>query len=207
MAAELLGDSLEFTRSPNKQRLAMRSLSVSSNAAMLEPEEGYQGTATEYSLYPRANSEVGPYVGPPSRRAHPLRSLSPPQLLRRLEVVNKELLLVFSLFAVAGLVNSLVESQRVALGLYTLPTVGSAYLYGRRHATLTAFASILLVASLALFNPNLLGWAAKGPFHLAQWVDMTIWAGTLLVTGYLTGTLCDHRRPRCASCAKPTTAS
>jgi putative nucleotidyltransferase with HDIG domain len=119
-------------------------------------------------------------------------SASATRFLRRLETVNKELWLVFSLFVLAGLVNTVVESQRVALGLYTLPTVGSAYLYGRRHATLTAFASILLVILLGLFNPDLLGWHTKA-IVFQEWVDMTIWGGTLMLTGYLTGTLCDHK--------------
>jgi putative nucleotidyltransferase with HDIG domain len=114
-------------------------------------------------------------------------------LVRRLEEVNKELWLVFSLFALAGLLNSLVASQRVVLGLYTLPTVVSAYLYGRRHATLTALASVLMLGLLTWFNPHLLGSQAGEVVAGGQWVDITIWGGTLMVTGYLMGTLCDHK--------------
>jgi putative nucleotidyltransferase with HDIG domain len=114
-------------------------------------------------------------------------------LVRRLEEVNKELWLVFSLFALAGLLNSLVASQRVVLGLYTLPTVVSAYLYGRRHATLTALASVLMLGLLTWFNPHLLGSQATEVIAGGQWVDITIWGGTLMVTGYLMGTLCDHK--------------
>jgi putative nucleotidyltransferase with HDIG domain len=121
--------------------------------------------------------------------ASPLKS----RVVHQLEEVNKELWLVFSLFALAGLLNSLVASQRVVLGLYTLPTVVSAYLYGRRHATLTAFASVLTLVLLAWFNPELLGPERKGPIAGGAWIDMTIWGGTLMVTGYLTGTLCDHK--------------
>ncbi len=113
--------------------------------------------------------------------------------MRWLERVNKELLLVFSLFVLAGLLNSLVASQRVVLGLYTLPTVASAYLYGRRHATLTAFASVLLVVLLTWFNRDLFGPLENAPIAVAQWLDITIWGGTLIVTGYLMGTLCDHQ--------------
>jgi putative nucleotidyltransferase with HDIG domain len=113
--------------------------------------------------------------------------------LRRLEQVNKELWLVFSLFALAGLLNALVASQRVVLGLYTLPTVASAYLYGRRHATLTALASTLLVVLLTWFNPQLLGWQEQALVPGGQWVDVVIWGGTLVVTGYLMGTLYDHK--------------
>src|ERR1700736_5117419 len=113
--------------------------------------------------------------------------------LRRLERVNKELWLVFSLFALAGILNSLVASQRVVLGLYTLPTVVSAYLYGRRYATLTAFASTLLVVLLAWFNPSLLESQGKVPIPGGEWLDVVIWGGTLMVTGYLMGTLYDHK--------------
>jgi putative nucleotidyltransferase with HDIG domain len=112
--------------------------------------------------------------------------------MRRLEEVNKELWLVLSLFALAGIVNSVFASQRVVLGLYTLPTVVSAYLYGRRHATLTALASTLLLTLLAWFNPELLGQQSES-IAGGKWLDIVIWGGTLIVTGYLMGTLCDHK--------------
>ena len=115
------------------------------------------------------------------------------RFLRRLEDVNKELWLVFSLFALAGLLNSVIASQRVVLGLYTLPTVVSAYLYGRRHATLTALASTLLVVLLASFNRELLGGPGNALIPGGEWIDVVIWGGSLMVTGYLMGTLYDHK--------------
>ncbi len=115
-----------------------------------------------------------------------------PRLIHSLERVNKELWLVFWLFALAGVLNSLVASQRVVLGLYTMPAVLSAYLYGRRHATLTALASVLLVILLYWFNPQLLG-AERLVLASGAWVDVTIWGCTLILTGYLMGTLCDHK--------------
>jgi putative nucleotidyltransferase with HDIG domain len=113
--------------------------------------------------------------------------------VRQLEDVNRELWLVLSLFVIAGLLNSLVASQRVVLGLYTLPTVVSAYLYGRRHATLTALASVLLLVLMAWFNPVFLGARGLELLAVGKWIDLTIWGGTLMVTGYLMGTLCDHK--------------
>jgi putative nucleotidyltransferase with HDIG domain len=173
--------------------------SVPSNAAILDRRDDTPDAPdAPYGDKPDTAFEAHPHLVEPRTAYHYRRSSSTIGLLRRLEVVNKELWLVFSLFALAGLVNTLVESQRVALGLYTLPTVGSAYLYGRRHATLTAFASILLVVLLGFFNPALLGWEAKAMFLQREWVDMTIWGSTLLVTGYLTGTLCDHKTSQVA---------
>jgi hypothetical protein len=55
---------------------------------------------------------------------------------RQFERVNKELWLVLSLFLIAALINFAVSAERMVLAFYTLPTVFSAYLYGRRHATL-----------------------------------------------------------------------
>ena len=115
------------------------------------------------------------------------------RLLHQLEVVNKELWLVLSLFLLAGLLNMLVASQRMVLGLYTLPTIMSAYLYGRRHAALTALASVLIVVLLAWFNPQLLEPPDMRVFG-AQWMDVTIWGGSLVVIAYLMGTLYDHKK-------------
>ena len=115
------------------------------------------------------------------------------RFLHRLEEVNKELWLVLSLFALGGLINSVLASQQVVLGLYTLPTIFSAYLYGRRHATLTAVASILLIVLLMWLNPDVLQSPGTVLVANGQWLDLTIWGGTLMVTGYLMGTLCDHK--------------
>jgi putative nucleotidyltransferase with HDIG domain len=78
------------------------------------------------------------------------------------------------------------------LAFYALPTVISAYFYGRRHATLTALASVLMVVLLMLFT----GPPATEPFSLADidpWIDVTVWGGTLIITGYLMGTLYEHK--------------
>ena len=69
----------------------------------------------------------------------------------------------------------------------------SAYLYGRRHATLTALASVLLVVLLGRANP-LMFTDTSGVSVLANaWLDVTVWGGTLIVTAYLMGTLYEHK--------------
>lgn len=112
----------------------------------------------------------------------------------RLEQVNKELWVVLSLFSIALLLNHIVASQRMVLGLYTLPTLGSAYFYGRRHATLTAVASILLVVLLVYYqDSNSITQPPETLLSFDRWVDLTMWGGTLMVTGYLMGTLYEHK--------------
>src|SRR5215472_15706686 len=96
-------------------------------------------------------------------------------VVRQFEKVNRELWVVFSLFVIAGVMNFVVSGQRVVLAFYTLPTVFSAYHYGRRHATLTAFASVLLVILLVWFNPTIMQGAAR--FTGEQWLDIAAWGG------------------------------
>ena len=110
-----------------------------------------------------------------------------------LERVNKELWLVFSLFVIAGLLNFLVSSQRMVLTFYTLPAVFSAYLYGRRHATRTALASVLLVVLLGRANPLMFTDTSGVSVLASEWLDVTVWGGTLTVTAYLMGTLYEHK--------------
>jgi putative nucleotidyltransferase with HDIG domain len=115
--------------------------------------------------------------------------------VRRLEQTNRELLLVFSLFVIALVLNGFFVSQRMVLSFYTLPAIASAYLYGRRHATLTALASVLLVALMLLF-PHVMrfGQQARPTAVPTEWLELTVWGGTLIVTAYLMGTLCEHQQ-------------
>jgi putative nucleotidyltransferase with HDIG domain len=117
-----------------------------------------------------------------------------PKLPSSLERVNKELWVVLSLFAIALLLNHLIAAQRMVLSFYVLPTVASAYFYGRRHGTLTAFASVLLVVGLLLFrNSTTTAAGFQVGLAFAQWLDVAVWGGSLIITGYLMGTLYEHK--------------
>jgi putative nucleotidyltransferase with HDIG domain len=111
----------------------------------------------------------------------------------RLEEVNKELWLLLSLFSICLMLNLVVDGQRMVLSFYTLPRLGSAYLYGRRHATLTAFGSVLLVCLMTWYNPVLFAATATVAVPVTQWLDITVWGGVLIVTGYSMGTLYEHK--------------
>ena len=105
--------------------------------------------------------------------------------------MNKELWLLLSMFAIAGLLDVLTDAQRVVLGFYTLPTVGAAYLYGRRHAVLTAYGCGLLALLVTALPTARTGeWLFHQPRQLAE---LIAWAGTLLVTAYLVGTACEMK--------------
>ncbi len=114
--------------------------------------------------------------------------------LGTLEQVNKELWILLSLFAICLLLNRVVDGQRMVLSFYTLPTLGSAYLYGRRQATLTALGSVLLVCLMSWYTPSMLVAASERSLPGSRWLDVAVWGGVLIVTGYAMGTLYEHRQ-------------
>jgi len=106
--------------------------------------------------------------------------------------INPELWLLLFLVLIAAMLNFVVASQRMALVFYFLPTLYSAYHFGRRHATLTAVASIILVVLLVFLNPAMFRRRIEVPFGL--WFDLIVWGGILMVAGYATGTLYEHNQ-------------
>lgn len=110
--------------------------------------------------------------------------------LSRTMEVNKELLLIFSIIAFAGIINFFVAGERLVLTFYNLPTLFAAYYFGRARAVQTALASVLIVCWLNLMNPVALA-AGMGiqVHHLIGWSDVTVWGGFLIVTAYAMGTL------------------
>jgi putative nucleotidyltransferase with HDIG domain len=110
--------------------------------------------------------------------------------ISRLGDINKELLLILSIIAAAGVVNFFIAGQRLVLTFYNLPTLMAAYYFGRRRAVESALASILFVVWMNLMNPTALGgsfeWKTQG---LLAWSDMAVWAGFLLISAYATGSL------------------
>lgn len=110
--------------------------------------------------------------------------------ISRLGDINKELLLILSIIAAAGVMNFFVDGQRLVLTFYNLPTLMAAYYFGRRRAMEAAIASILFVVWMNLMNPTALGgtveWKTQG---LLAWSDLCVWAGFLLISAYGTGSL------------------
>jgi len=114
----------------------------------------------------------------------------------KLAEVNKELWLILSMLLIAAAMNYLATGQHMLLGLYTLPTLLSAYFYGRRHATLTAVASIFLVGILARVNAGLFLDAPGTQFLGSHWYDITAWGCILVITAYAMGTLHERSEAR-----------
>ncbi|MGH9523785.1 MAG: HD-GYP domain-containing protein [Terriglobales bacterium] len=109
-------------------------------------------------------------------------------IVRRFAKANRELWLLLAMFLIAMLVNSILAEHRMVLYLYTIPTIYSAYAYGRRHAVLTAFASAFLILCMSWVKPEIL--SAHGVYlQIDAWSEFAIWSGVLVITAYLMGTL------------------
>lgn len=119
----------------------------------------------------------------------------PSRMLRNLSQVNRELWLVLTIFVIAAVLNFVVASGSVVLYFYMLPTLFSAYVYGRRHAVLTACASVFVAVSILWFNPTLLANGLTGAGQKA-WFDVAAWGGILVVTSYVMGTLHERSEQR-----------
>jgi len=102
--------------------------------------------------------------------------------------ITKELLLLLSLFTIAGTLQFFAESLPMALCFYFLPILYSAYFFGRRHATLTAFACVFLVVLLDFMN-NMMPAHRTLALPGERVFNVAIWAGVLIVTSYVMGTL------------------
>jgi hypothetical protein len=111
-----------------------------------------------------------------------------------MQKVNKQLLLLLFLVGIAAMIHFLVASQAVSLVFYFLPTLYSAYYFGRRHATLTACASVGLVVLLSYMNPAMFNRRVETLPIDSRWFDIAVWGGVLVVAAYAMGTLYERNQ-------------
>ena len=107
--------------------------------------------------------------------------------------IAKESILLLSLFLIAALVQFFAQSLPMALCIYFLPTLYSAYHFGRRHATLTAFACVFLVVLLNFLNNMMPGHKVLS-LPDERLFNFAIWAGVLVVASYVMGTLYERKQ-------------
>ncbi|MCL2341450.1 MAG: HD domain-containing protein [Proteobacteria bacterium] len=110
-----------------------------------------------------------------------------------LKDAGKKLWITAAMLGIALTINLAVASHSLLLGLYTVPTVISAYAFGRRWAMLTAFACIIMVGLVYHLHPGYSEWTnAAGPWCEDQLYHIVPWGCALLLTAYTMGTL--HNR-------------
>ena len=125
----------------------------------------------------------------PARSGAKSKPLSIPAVLLK---VNKELWLLLSIFFIAWVVNHLVSAQHLILSFYTLPTIFSAYYLGRRHATLTAVFTSMVMILVVYTKPEIS--AVTVATRWDKWFDLATWSGFLVITAYAMGTLYESQK-------------
>ena len=112
------------------------------------------------------------------------------RIIRGFAEANKELWIILSMLTIILAMNYLLSGHRMLLGLYTIPTLISAYVYGRRHATLTAFASVIVVGIYTYLKPSLFNEGVTADIIVeGRWYDVIAWGSILVITAYTMGTL------------------
>ncbi|MDA8157278.1 MAG: HD domain-containing protein [Actinomycetota bacterium] len=106
--------------------------------------------------------------------------------------IDKELVIVFLLVAITGIIYYFVDNQRAFLNFFYLPVLLSAYLFGKRHGTYSAVLTTLIVVSLAYLVPGTFEYR-PGHVVLYKWLDIVTWSGFLLLTGYFMGHLYEKK--------------
>jgi hypothetical protein len=104
----------------------------------------------------------------------------------------KESILLGSLLLIAATMQFFAQSLPMVLCFYFIPTLYSAYYFGRRHATLTAFACVFLVVLMDFLN-NLIPTHRILSLPGERLFNFAIWAGSLAVVGYAMGTLYERK--------------
>lgn len=110
--------------------------------------------------------------------------------LRRIVAANSRIWLLVSLLLISAIFNAGIAPHHLILGLYLLPTLFAAHYGGRRYALCTAGATVLFVAALTHTRPSLFAPAVGA---IATETDALIWAGMMLLTAYILGSLAEQK--------------
>ena len=106
--------------------------------------------------------------------------------------IDKELVIVFLLVIITGMLYFLVSNQRAFLNFFYLPVLMGAYLYGKQHGTYSALLSVVMIFTLAYFIPETF-LSSGTSTATSKWADIATWGGFLIITGYAMGVLYEKK--------------
>ncbi len=107
--------------------------------------------------------------------------------------VDKELVIVFLLVLISGIIYFFVNNQRAFLNFFYLPVLLGAYFFGKKHGTYSALLSVILVFALAYFIPDTFDDKVNTGKDVYKWLDISTWGGFLIITGYAMGLLYEKK--------------
>ena len=105
---------------------------------------------------------------------------------------DKDLIIIFFLVIITGTIYFFVNNQRAFLNFFYLPVLLGAFFYGKKHGIYSAILSVLIIFAIAYFIPDTFSKDAND-INLDKWLDVSIWGGFLILTGYTTGFLYEKK--------------
>jgi putative nucleotidyltransferase with HDIG domain len=106
--------------------------------------------------------------------------------------VDKELIIIFLLVAIAGFIFFFIYNQRAFLNFFYLPVLVGAYFYGKRYATSSAILSVIIISIIAYAYPDTFI-HSHFDSQLNLWLDILTWGSFLTITGYYMGVLYENK--------------
>jgi len=103
--------------------------------------------------------------------------------------IDKELIIILLLVAIACFIFFLIINQRAFLNVFYLPVLLGAYFFGKRYAIIASFFSVLMICFFAYFFPESFAVEAVSEAQLLKWADLITWGLFLIITGYCMGIL------------------
>jgi HD domain len=115
-------------------------------------------------------------------------------VLQRFVLKYFERILVVLLVASLLIINSLIEQKLAFLSFYYLPIILAGFYGGRRFAVVSG----LFIASLVFFFQATGGLGMEAGLSEDAMLTLVPWAGFLILTGYVVGSLAEQRAARLA---------
>ncbi len=103
--------------------------------------------------------------------------------------IDKELIIILLLVAIACFIFFFIINQRAFLNVFYLPVLLGAYFFGKRYAVISSIFSVSIICFFAYFFPKTFAVEMLGEAQLLKWMDLITWGLFLIFTGYCIGIL------------------
>ena len=113
-------------------------------------------------------------------------------MIQQFVLKNFERILVVLLVASLLVINSLIDEKVAFLSFYYLPIILAGFYGGRRFSVVSG----VFIAALVFFFQAVEGWGMEEGLTQAAMLTLVPWAGFLIVTGYVVGSLAEQRAAR-----------
>ena len=91
--------------------------------------------------------------------------------LKRKFNIDKELIIILLLVAIACFIFFFVINQRAFLNVFYLPVLLGAYFFGKRYAIISAFFSVIIICFFAYFFPQSFAVETLSEAQLLWWLE------------------------------------